>query len=205
MPELPQTPGTAQQNPGNTGITPQTPVTQPGITPTTPVIGGQQKTPAEARQDTVEKKPLFKPAQPKTIQRGALATFQYTFWKHDPYPLILCSGIYMDGKIAGVNLHHLTFRYIKYLVQQYCGKQFSYPLIKNNKYIYDAFRTYKREGVRMVKVLDCQFLMTILGSVRSINPNEVEAIRQEIQKQLRTKMNVTADEMTETNTDNANG
>lgn len=159
----------------------------------------QKKSTAALRQQALQayaqsKDPIFRRIYYKSIQRGSLSTFQYLHWKHDPYPLVLCSGIYQDGRIAGINLHYMTFKYIKYLIQQYCGKQFSYPLIKGNNYIYNAFRTYKKDGVRMTKLLDCNFLLTILGSLRSFNPTEIEAMRQEIQRQLRERMNPTVEE-----------
>lgn len=193
---------------------PQQQPPQPGVTPTVPVVGQaedmirqqatgaqrRRKTAAEQRQEALQrmaqaKNPIFRRIYYKTIQSGALTTFQYLHWKHDPYPLVLCSGIYTDGRVAGVNLHYLTFKYIRYLIQQYCGKAFSYPLIKGNTFIYNAFRTYKRDGIRTAKLLDCNFLMTVLGTVRSFKPSEVEAIRQEIQRQLRARMNQTAEEM----------
>jgi hypothetical protein len=192
---------------------------QPNIVPTTPQVqavgqaedmlgqqvGNQQrtrKTQAQIRQEALQriaeqKNPLFRRIYYKTIQKGALTNFQYVFWKHDPYPLVLCSSIYHDGKVAGINLHYLTFKYIKYLIQQYCGKQFSYPLIKNNTFIYNAFRTYKRQGVRNAKLMDCEFLMTLLGTIRSFRPSEIEAIRQEVQRQLRARMNPTSQETAE--------
>jgi hypothetical protein len=186
---------------------------EPNVTPQVPVTGQipaqvpAKKTAADLRQEELQriagsKEPIFRHIYHKTIQRGSLATFQYLHWKHDPYPLVLVSGIYSDGRVAGVNLHYMTFRYIKYLINQYCGKQFSYPLIKNNNYIYNSFRSYKRDGLRGAKLLDCNFLMTVLGTVRSFKPNEIEAIRQEVQRQLRAKMNPTvedaAKEFTET-------
>jgi hypothetical protein len=175
-------------------------------TPTTPIVGQMQqaqqdrKNAADARSQALQKmadNPIFRRIYYKTIQKGALATFNYLHWKHDPYPLILCSSIYSDGRVAGVNLHYLTFRYIKYLIEQYCGKTFSYQLIKNNLYIHNAFRTYKRDGIRTAKLLDCDFLKTLLGTVRSFNPSEIEAIRQEIQKQLTARMNQTAEQLSQ--------
>jgi hypothetical protein len=178
-------------------VTPQVPVTGGGLQNPSP----QRQTAAQARQDQLQKiassdNPIFKRVYHKTIKKGAAVTFQYLHWKHDPYPLILCSSIYGDGRVAGVNMHYLTFKYIKYLIAQYCDKQFSYPLIKGNSYIYNAFRTYKKDGVRMAKVLDCNFLATILGTVRSFKPSEIEAIRQEVQRQLRAKLNPTVDDLT---------
>lgn len=153
-----------------------------------------QQTPAQ--QPVIKQEPVFRNVQQNSIVKGSLATFQYLRWKHDPRPLILCSSIYHDGKIAGINLHYLTFKYIRYLLKMYCGKSFSYQLIRGNNYIKNAFRTYKRLGVAGVKVIDCQFLLSVLGSIRSFNPNEIEKMRQEIQRQLRQKVNPTAEDMT---------
>lgn len=188
-----------------------TPTGQPvPVTPTTPIVGSgapapagrTRKTQAQIRQETLDriagsKHDIFRRVYHKTIQKGALTTFQYLRWQHDPYPLVLCSSIYHDGKVAGINLHYLTFKYIRYLIKMYCGKSFAYPLIKGNHYIKNAFRTYKRNSIRMAKILDCEFLVAILGSIRSFNPNEIERMRQEIQRQLRARMNPTADELTQ--------
>lgn len=178
-------------------------------TPQVPVIGQQQaaqqkrKTANELRQQELQrladsKNEIFRRVYYKTLRPGAVAVFNYLYWKHDPYPLLLCSGIYSsNGNVAGINLHYLTFKYMRYLIQQYCSKAFSYPLIKNNLFIKNAFRTYKREGLRTIKMLDCGFLATVLGTVRSFKPEEVEKIRQEIQRQLRARMNPKVEEMME--------
>jgi len=206
----PTTPGTPQG-----GQTPPTGANVPTAAPMAPVVpivgantvAGQamaakvRQSAAEKRQATLQKiagqsNPIFRRAYYKSLQKGSLANFNYTFWKHDPYPLMLCSGIYQDGRVAGVNLHYMTFKYIRYLIQQYCGKAFSYPLIKNNIFIYNSFRSYKRDGMRMVKLLDCEFLMTLLGTVRSFNPNEVKAIREEVQRQLKARMHPTHEDAT---------
>lgn len=133
-----------------------------------------------------------------TIRSGALLTFQYLFYKHDPYPLVLCTGKWADGKVAGVNLHYLTFRYMTYLLNQFCGKSFNYQSVKSDKFIRNSFRSYKREGIRNVKLLDCDFLNTMLKQVRSYNPTEIEAMRQYVRKQLEQKLGTTADELTGT-------
>lgn len=181
----------------------QQPVGQPvPTTPQVPIIGQGRKTQAQLRQETLEriaqsKTDIFRRVYHKTIQKGSLVTYMYLRWQHDPYPLVLCSSIYHDGKVAGINLHYLTFKYIRYLIKMYCGKAFSYSLIKGNNYIKNAFRTYKRNAIRGAKILDCEFLLTVLGSIRSFNPNEIEKMRQEIQKQLKAKMNPTADDLTQ--------
>lgn len=154
----------------------------------------------QAEMQQAADKPLRR-IQQRSITKGSLISFQYIKlpenkgWHHDPYPLALCTSVYHDGKVAGVNLHYLTFNYIKFLIKTYCGKQFSYPQIKGNLFIKNSFRTYLPQGVRMLKMLDCSYLMTILGAVRSFKPSEVEAIRKFVQEQLRKKMNPSADDL----------
>lgn len=127
---------------------------------------------------------------------GFLFSCQYQFFKHDPNPLVLMTRLYADGRVAGVNLHYLTFPYVRHLIRTFCGKgTFGYPQIKGDKFIVNAFRTYKRVGIRSVKAIDCGFLVSILGSLRSFNPAEVEAMRKEVQRQLMEKVNPKADDM----------
>lgn len=137
-----------------------------------------------------------------TITKGSLVTFSYNFYKpgHDPYPLVLITdanypamgpkaGMYMRG----VNLHYLTFPDIKRLLQPNCNNMnFSYSNIKADSFIVSAFRQYKRRGVRQIRKLDCAFLLNVLASVRSLNPSEVEAIRNSVREQIRRLTNPVA-------------
>lgn len=146
-------------------------------------------------QKAVEKpkQEIFRRIQNKTIAKGSLIVFNYMFFKHDPYPLVMVSELRQAGMISGLNLHYFTFRYIKNLIKAYCGKAgFSYALFKNNKYIVNAYRSYKREGRRSLKILDCDFLLQVLGGIRSFKPSELEAMRKQIQDQLRARLNPTA-------------
>lgn len=132
----------------------------------------------------------------KTLMPGVLMSCTYSFFKKDPAPLVLISKIYTDNRVAGLNLHYLTFPYVKRLLQSYCGNvAFSYQSIKNDKYIVNAFRSYKRAGLRQVKTLDCNFLMTILGSLRTLKIEEIDAIRKEVQKQLEQAINPKASDV----------
>jgi hypothetical protein len=132
----------------------------------------------------------------KSLGKGSLMVAKYDYWKHDPYPLILVSGFYSDGRLAGVNLHYLTFRYIKGLTQAYCNNRtFGYQLIKGDKYIVQAFRTYKKAGLKQARLIDSDFLLNVLGTARSYSPNEVEKIRQHVQEQLRQQVNPRSDQM----------
>lgn len=137
----------------------------------------------------------FKKIIYRTVAKGALVNFNYMYWKHDPYPLVIVTDVFQD-RIRGVNLHYLTYRYMKGLLGNFCGKQdFSYRYIKHDKFIVNAFRTYKKQGIRQLKMLDCDVINSALMQVRSFNPKELEAIRQSIEKQLRTQLNPTAEQM----------
>lgn len=126
--------------------------------------------------------------------------FRYTFWKHDPHPLVLVTAQYDDGRIAGVNLHNLTLGDMKNLVLQYCNKTtISYQgAIKGRRNLAKGFRTYKWEGMRDVIVLDCENFLAKLGVVREkrlLSPNEVAKLRMQIQQQLRRQINPRADDL----------
>lgn len=140
------------------------------------------------------KKSIFRKIQNKTIAPGSLITFRYNFYHKDPSPLCLVGRV-SGGMVSGLNLHYLTFPYVKKLVSTYCGKNFQYQLIKGNKYITNAYRSYKAEGRKNVQILDCDFLMGVLGSVKSFKPTELEAIRNSVQKQLQEKLHPTSDDV----------
>jgi hypothetical protein len=128
----------------------------------------------------------------KTIGRGSLVYFNYLFWRHDPYPLVIVTGIFQNY-ISGINLHYLTFPYIKKILQPQANvancdnRNFSYNNIRNVPYIVDAFRLYKRSGIKSLKALDCDFILNVMASVRTLDPNEVEQIRNNIKQQMRTR------------------
>ena len=121
----------------------------------------------------------------KTIGKGSLVNFNYRFFKHDPSPLIIVTDIFRDH-IRGVNLHYLTLPFVKKILSANCDNtSFSYFMIKNDRYVVDSLRTYKRLGVANARSLDCSFLKIILASVRTFNPAEVEAMRQYVREQIR--------------------
>jgi hypothetical protein len=141
---------------------------------------------------------LFRPSPtPNQIVRGSLITFSYSLWKNDPYPLLIVSKISQGKVIAGVNLHYLTFNYIRGLLQSSCASgAFSYASIKGDQYIVNAYRTYRWNAIRQVRVLDCDFLLKVMSMVRTFDPAEVEMIRNQVQQQLSQQMNPTANQMT---------
>ena len=124
------------------------------------------------------------------VRKGSLIAFNYSFWIHDPYPLVIVTDMLQGMMMRGVNLHYLSFPYIKNILKNSCeNASFSYATIKADQYIVNAFRTYKWQGVRQIKKLDCDFLLTVMATVRSFDPGQVKAIKEAIQEQIRAEVN----------------
>lgn len=137
------------------------------------------------------------------ITKGSLISFHYprSFAMipniiHDPYPLVILTDIW-PYYVRGLNLHYLTFPYIKRILGNYGGRgNFSYFHIRPDKYMAHAFRMYVRKGVMQPKKLDTEWLIQVLESVRSFAPGELEKIRANIQEQIKRRLQVKADELT---------
>jgi len=136
------------------------------------------------------------------ITRGSLISFHYPQSYamipnviHDPYPMVIITDIW-PKYVRGVNLHYLTFPYVKRLLTNFGGKSFSYFNVRSDKYMANAFRMYVRIGVQQPKRLDTEWLMDVLGSVRSFGPGELEQIRANIQKQIQQRLQTKANELT---------
>lgn len=135
--------------------------------------------------------------------RGDLIAFHYPFsWAkkpniiHDPYPLVIITDVW-PSIIRGVNLHYLTFPYIRSILEPNCGNgNFVYSNIRADKYIASAFRVYYRQGVHNPKKLDCEFLLKVLSSVRRWSPDEIDRIKQDIRNQIQQRLQIKANEMT---------
>jgi hypothetical protein len=126
---------------------------------------------------------------------GSLVSFNYTFWKNDPYPLlIVIENSPGKDKISGINLHYLTFRDIKEAISRAGRMGFSYRSITDSRPFKDSYRSYKRVGVRQMKVLDPSYLLGIMGMVRSYDPAEVQIIRRQVQDQIRQQINPKANQ-----------
>lgn len=140
------------------------------------------------------------PQQSNTPTNGSLVTFQYKFFKTDPYPLVILSRVEPGKIVKGVNLHYLTFNSIKSILQAHAGNSmFSWQHhVKLDTYLADAFRCYKWSGIALqtFRVLDAQLIIKVANMVRSIDPNEVRAMKQSIREQMQQQINVTADQLT---------
>lgn len=137
------------------------------------------------------------------ITRGSLISFSYPVSQsltpniiHDPRPMVIVADIW-PTYIRGVNLHYLTFPYVKKILQSFGGNQgFNYTLIRNDKFIANAFRMYAVRGVKQPKKLDMEWLLNLLAAVRSFNPGEIEKIQANIQQQIQARLQAKANEMT---------
>lgn len=166
----------------------QTPKPNPQLDTTRPQSG------PNAPQDIASKLP-FRRVYYKTLGKGSLISFRYAFWKHDPTPLVLVTDTGID-RIRGINLRYLTYRYVRSVLQNYCGKNFfSYRYIMHDQFMVNAFRTYKRAGMSQIQMLDCDVLGNVLGKIRTFNPQELQYIQKEIQRQLKAQANPSAEEM----------
>lgn len=143
----------------------------------------------------------------RPVGKGSLVKFNYIGIPgksviHDSHPVIIIYSM-RDDLIKGVNIRYLTFPYIRTLLGANntlpmwgasgnptgninCDNpNISYNNIKGDKYITDAFRSYKRAGIKQLRKLDCGFLLKVLGEMRSFNPNEVEQMRTYVRDALR--------------------
>ena len=132
------------------------------------------------------------------VRKGSLVSFNYTLWKNDAYPLVVVSdNARASGKLWGVNIHYLTFPYIKQLLSLSVNNPaFSYDSISGDAYMKKAFRSYKWSGIRQVKVLDHGFLLQIMSAVRSFDPADVQILRRQIREQMQRQINPKASQMT---------
>jgi hypothetical protein len=131
------------------------------------------------------------------FKKGNLITFNYTFWKHDPYPLVVISPppknptiTFGIGHLWGVNIHLLTFFDIKQLLRSSKNPNFSYVnYVKGNNAIKRAYRSYKWSGIRQVKTLNYEFFLNIVGTIRNQDPADVEIVRKNVQEQIQQQIN----------------
>lgn len=148
----------------------------------------------------------------KNISRGSLVAFHYPTSHaqrpnpiHDPYPMVIITDIW-PHMMRGVNLHYLTFPYIKTILTNSCNNMnYNYQgNIKSDAYIANAFRSYFRLGMRNVRKLDGEFLVRILSAVRSFSESEIERVKQEIRNQILQNTQIKADQLTKLNNRNIN-
>lgn len=127
-------------------------------------------------------------ARTNVVHKGSVVNFFYIGQRrqpiHDPYPLVLVSDIFTDA-IRGVNLNLLDAPYVTSLIKGYLDTPFSYTNIKSDHYITDAFRTYKRAGISSLRMMDSSFLKGLAAVARSLDVNEIEQMRGQIESLIR--------------------
>ncbi len=133
------------------------------------------------------------PTTTKIVHQGSIINFHYVGQRrghpiHDPYPLVLVSNIYSDA-VRGVNLNYFTLPYVKAMINNFLDKPFQYDFIKADDYIVGAFRTYKRVGISQLRMMDSNFLRGVAAVSRSLDPNELDQIRMQIEELMKYQMN----------------
>lgn len=137
------------------------------------------------------------------VVKGALISFEYPKSLavvpnviHDKRPMLIVTDV-RPPYIRGVNLHYLTYPYIKKILETWGGNQsFSYSNIKADKYVASAFRVYSLNGVIRPKRLDTEWLKFVLQTARTFDAGEIEKIRSIIEQQIRSRLQVKANELT---------
>ncbi len=141
--------------------------------------------------------------RPSQLGKGSLVSFRYPMSQaarpnviHDSNPLVIVTDV-TQTYLRGVNLHYLTFPYIRSILQGNAGNTgYSYFQVKADRYIAQAFRMYFRSGVSQVRMMDADVLVKILGGMRSWSEAEIEVAKQQVRQQIRQRLQVRADELT---------
>lgn len=137
------------------------------------------------------------------VTKGSLISFDYpsSFANHpnvihDPKPMLIVTDVWAPNYVRGLNLHYLTYPYIKNILQNWAGNQgFSYFNIKADRYVASAFRMYNMRGIMRPKRLDSDWLKTVLQTARTFDAGELEKIRATIQQQIQSRLQVKANEL----------
>jgi hypothetical protein len=140
-----------------------------------------------------------------SLMKGSIVQFQYVFSRHDPKPLVLLTNNPNDTNdfpnyLRGLNLHYIGSSQIMNLISvnrmNACGdRSFSWDKVKTNNYIKGSFRIYKKAGVRNLRILDCNYLKRILAASKKLNLQDLTALRSNIEEQINTAINQTAESM----------
>jgi len=128
-----------------------------------------------------------------SINVGSIVQFKYTFAKHDPKPLVLLTDI--SGEYyKGLNLHYLRATPVMNLIRadrmNACNRRtFSWNDVKNNAYIKESFRIYKKIGITNIGLLNCEYLKLIIAASKKLDVQDLTAYRLNIDKQIAKEVN----------------
>ena len=130
-------------------------------------------------------------------KRGTLISFSYAFWRNDPNPLVIVvNNEKTSDKISGINLHRLTMTDIGELVRRSGRMDFSYRSLADRQTFKDAYRSYKRAGMRVIRTFDSRFLLRVINMIRSYDPADIEIMRRQVQEQIMNQINPKAEDLT---------
>ena len=123
------------------------------------------------------------PANNGSVLSGTVISFFYSFFDHDPYPIIITTGSMPNERIGGLNLHYLTFPVFRALLNNWAGNSaFNYLIVKNQPIIKNAFRSYKINGIKNAKKVNYQAILEVMSINRNYSPQEMLAIQQAVDK-----------------------
>jgi hypothetical protein len=183
-------PGFPQQMPGMQQMAAQPQMPMQSV----PQAGGQL--PQQGMQPGVPgQQPLQQQAQKApqvlnvegSVQPGMLIWFPYTQAKNDMSPLIVVAKAERGHLLKGVNLHYLTFPYIRRVLLGSGGNpSFSYYNIRSDRYIVNAYRSYTWSAVlwNRAKIFDSKFIIQTISTMKTMDPLQLRAIRMDIESQL---------------------
>jgi hypothetical protein len=60
----------------------------------------------------------------------------------------------------------------------------------------DAYRSYKRAGMRVIRTFDSRFLLRVINMIRSYDPADIEIMRRQVQEQIMNQINPKAEDLT---------
>jgi hypothetical protein len=123
-----------------------------------------------------------------SLRTGSIIQFTYDFAKHDKNPLVILTENKI-GEVKGLNLHYILPDPILQIISpngmNACNNpRFSWQSVKFNPYIKKAFRIYKKNGIRNLRMLDCDYLKKVIAASRKLNIQDLTALRSAIDAQL---------------------
>jgi small nuclear ribonucleoprotein (snRNP)-like protein len=142
------------------------------------------------------------------IPKGSVIRFGYRNWRRDPYPVVIVTSVSWgqvrktDGRIEqpfikGINLNYLTPFDFQRIIKNCGSPAFSYQSIMGDKALTKAYRHYLVgfDNILNLQMLDCREILSAREVSRAYDPNQADAIKESIRRQLQQQANVKADEM----------
>lgn len=122
------------------------------------------------------------------IAGGTVVSFLYLNYHHDPYPVIIISGV-SSKRIFGINLHYLPFNIFRTLLRKWGDNPvFNYEnVVKNHNFLKKAFRSYNYEFIRNAKKVNWKTIIQAMTVLRKYPQNEIVKLQKMVDKQILTQ------------------